>query len=83
MDGTRATIGDPIPNGRFWVKAFDTPTVWQTTSFAKVLGVKIRTFVGCEEHSMYGADQSLCKVDIDIHKPLTHGINVKVDGKLI
>ncbi|KAJ8421431.1 hypothetical protein Cgig2_031352 [Carnegiea gigantea] len=45
---------------------------------------KIKSFMGCEEGSMYGANKSHCfKVIVDVRKPLRRGLIVKMDGKSI
>ncbi|KAJ8420194.1 hypothetical protein Cgig2_023774 [Carnegiea gigantea] len=69
---------------RLWVKAYDVPTLRQTPSFAKLLGNKVGTFVGCEDTTIYGIDKSInFKVDIDIMKPLKRGVRIQVENKPI
>ncbi|KAJ8447802.1 hypothetical protein Cgig2_015165 [Carnegiea gigantea] len=65
--------------GRFWVKAYDVPSKKQTYSFARLLASNIGTLVSCDESTMFGIDKALCfRVDIDITKPLRHGMNVNI-----
>jgi len=69
-------------HAQFWVKAYDIPAMRQTLSFARVLGDKIGSFLGCEMEDMNGADRSLCfRVNVDIRKPLRRGISVKINEK--
>ena len=68
----------------FWVKAYDVPAVRQTKAFAKFLGDKIGTFLGCDDDEFLGTGKALCfRTEVDVFKPLRRGVMVKLEGKAL